>query len=306
MRTLPAEFDSWTPREQAAVVWNAMHRRRTKLESVLGRQLPDDLRLHNVPLVWIGEKTEASNHVFDRSDPELNAVLFGRRLSEWLEKQRPTDGRDLLLQIRATLREADELIVALRRSGQLQDHAEELRRVARLESWTANDLTMAGKSVLYGPQISPGSQPRPLWQCEAHARMLASLATSMMDLIIESRVVELEANRQNDGTETPPDDDKVSSATAPDTHEEDPPSDPIEDLLKHQSLRLYRCIKGSRFNKIQFDELKTLEDTWRNESPSDTAIIKGLKRLNDVLNGIPNSPLHLVISTKDRTTWLDK
>ena len=56
MRTLSADSDSWTPREQAAVVWNSLHRRRMKIESVLGRQLPDDLRMSDVEpeeLEWL-------------------------------------------------------------------------------------------------------------------------------------------------------------------------------------------------------------------------------------------------------------
>ena len=55
--------------------------------------------MHNVPHVWIGETTNAADETFDRLESELRTILFGRPFSDWLEKQRPTDGRDFVLRL---------------------------------------------------------------------------------------------------------------------------------------------------------------------------------------------------------------
>lgn len=83
--------------------------------------------------------------------------------------------------------------------------------------------------------------------------------------------------------------------------------DPIEELMRGQPLTLYRYLKV-RTRRTSFDTLKSLK-CWRGVDPSnptDIAITKGLKRLRDVLNGIPNCPVSLVIEPKDRRTYLEK
>lgn len=83
--------------------------------------------------------------------------------------------------------------------------------------------------------------------------------------------------------------------------------DPIEDVLRDQSLTLYRFLK-TKSRRTPFDSLKPLK-CWHGadpNNPSDDAITKALKRLRDILNKIPNCPVSLVIDGKDRRTYLVK
>jgi hypothetical protein len=82
-------------------------------------------------------------------------------------------------------------------------------------------------------------------------------------------------------------------------------ADPIEDVLTGQLLPLYRYLK-TRKRRTSFDSLAKLKNCWRNDEPSEDAIVKALKRLQKELNKIPNCPTSLVVEAKNRRTYLDK
>ncbi len=145
MRDLTGKPESWTPREQAAVVLNALYFAREALWNCKGSDagdvLNDPLGGMCSPTIWFDDDgcpvATPINKAFCRPIQDRLEILRSPMFARWLESRGASNVRELLSRIQVELEKSDRLFDALRESGQVDEGYEDelLQRRAQRGKW---------------------------------------------------------------------------------------------------------------------------------------------------------------------------